>query len=46
LSDDDLERKGRKPALGVEVSAGQLVVLVVFQSGSQQMASMKAAVGR
>lgn len=46
LSDDDLERKGSMPAFGGEVSAGQLVDFVVFQSGSQHLASMKAAVGR
>jgi hypothetical protein len=46
LGDDDLDRKGSMPAFGGEVSAGQLIDYVIFQSGGQHLASMKAAVGR
>lgn len=44
LSDDDLERKGSMPAFGGEVTAWQLIDYVIFQSGGQHLASMKAAV--
>ena len=46
LSDEDLDRKGSMPAFGGDVTAGQLIDYVIFQSGSQHLASMKAAVGR
>ena len=46
LNDDDLERKGSMPAFGGDVTAGQLIDYVIFQSGGQHLASMKAAVGR
>ena len=44
LSGEDLERRGSMPAFGGEVTAGQLIDYVIFQSGGQHLASMKAAV--
>jgi len=46
LSDDELDRKGSMPAFGGEVSLGQFVEYVIFQSAQQHFDSMKTAVGK
>jgi len=46
LTDDDLDRKGSMSAFGGEVTTGQLIDFIIFQSAKQHFGSMKAAVGR
>lgn len=44
LSDDDLDRKGRTPAFGGEVSTEQLIEYIIFRSGNRHFDNMKNAV--
>ena len=45
LTDEQLDRKGRMPAFGGDVTTEQLINYVIFDSAAQHLASMKAAVG-
>lgn len=44
LSDADLERTGHLAAIGGDVSAQQFVEMVILQSSSEHLTSMKAAI--
>lgn len=46
LSDDELDRKASMPAFGGEVTTGQMIDYLIFQSADQHFESMKAAVER
>lgn len=45
LDDSKLDRTGHLAATGGEITAGQLIEYVVFQSANEHFASMKSAVG-
>ena len=46
LSDDELDRKGGMPAFGGEVSVGQMIEFVIFQSAQEHLDNIKTAVGK
>jgi len=46
LTEEELDRKGRMRAFGGEASVSQVIDAIVFQSGRQHLASMKAALDR
>ena len=45
LSDDELDRKGRMPAFGGDVTTEQVAEFVIFNSAAQHLKSMQATVG-
>lgn len=46
LSDEELDRKGRMPAFGGEVTVNQVLEFVIFQSAREHFDSIQKAVGR